>query len=82
MAYKDIYDVDEVRSAELGSSTVASHSVYFQRKCNSTMLSSELLRRYSQLDDKHIRNMGSGGTDDPESLITLNVLGHAKFDHY
>ena len=83
MVYKDVYDADEVRSAELGSSTAASHSVYFQPKCNSAvMLRLELLRRYSELGDRHIQNMGSGAMDDPENFITLTVLAHAKFDHY
>ena len=26
--------------------------------------------------------MGSGVMDDPENLLTLNVLGHSKFDHF
>ncbi|KAM5541915.1 hypothetical protein V8D89_004225 [Ganoderma adspersum] len=51
-------------------------------KRNSTLLSLELLRCYSQLSDRYIRDMGSGVMDDPENLLTLNVLGHSKFDHF
>ena len=53
-----------------------------QLKRNSTLLSLELLRRYSQPSDRYIRDMGSGVLDDPENMLTLNVLGHSKFDHF
>ena len=47
------------------------------------ILSLELLRRYSQLSDRYIRDTGSpGAMDDPENIITLDVCAHSKFDHF
>ncbi|KAI1782908.1 hypothetical protein LXA43DRAFT_931991 [Ganoderma leucocontextum] len=51
-------------------------------KRDSTRLSLELLRRYCQLSDRYIQDMGSGVMDDPENLITLSIMAHKKFDHF
>ncbi|KAI1786443.1 hypothetical protein LXA43DRAFT_897927 [Ganoderma leucocontextum] len=56
--------------------------VYKDPKRDSTRLSLELLRRYCQLSDRYIQDMGSGVMDDPENLITLSIMAHKKFDHF
>ncbi|KAI1792813.1 hypothetical protein LXA43DRAFT_1060492 [Ganoderma leucocontextum] len=52
-------------------------------KHNSTVLSLELLRRYTQLSDKYTKDpMGSGVMDDPENNISLSLMAHCKFDRF